>query len=362
MSNAALLGNVQTARGVAAAMVVLQHALAQTYNHPVPGIGRTMLLNETSFGNGVDIFFIISGFIMVYITAGRQSDEVRPGTFFLRRFLRVAPLYWLFTLLMIVATLASPGSVNKGLGSTWHVVSSFLFVPSPRPDGMLHPVLGLGWTLNYEFFFYSCFAVALFASARIAPIVVGGLFVVLALLHPLMPAGPLSFWTNPIIVEFALGMALARFFLARPRLPVVGVLAVGAVGVLTTFAFPMLIPDAPRLVVSGLPSFLVVAAFVLAPQRNWSGPVTGIGNASYAIYLSHPFALNLGTAVWRKAHLPAVAWLYVGFLVLLSLVVGYAVHRLVELPIEGQARRLRRRIERRDRAPAPAETGSAPAL
>lgn len=347
MSNAALLKNVQVARGLAAVMVVFQHALDQTSNHPVPGIARLKFLDGASLGNGVDIFFIISGFIMVYITSGRRSDEVRPVVFFLRRFLRVAPLYWLFTLLMVAATMASPGAVNAGLGSMWHVVSSFLFVPSPRPDGLMHPVLGLGWTLNYEFFFYTCFTIALFAPARTAPIIVSALFLVLALLNPIMPPGVMSFWTDSLIIEFVLGMALAGVFIAKRRLEAPIALLIGLAGVAATLALPTILEGAPRLVVSGLPSFLIVAAFALGPQGRWPAVAVAIGDASYALYLSHPFALNIGTALWRKLHMPPITAAYLSFLVIASLLVGYAVHRLVEMPIEVRVKRLRRYLEGR---------------
>ncbi len=346
MAKAILLPNVQVARGLAAAMVVAQHAFDQTHNHPIAGIAETSFFNKTSLGNGVDIFFVISGFIMVYITGSDKSDEVRPGTFFLRRLQRVAPLYWLFTLLMIAAALANPGSVNKGLGSAWHVVSSFLFIPSERPDGMLHPVLGLGWTLNYEFFFYSVFALALFAGRHRAPFIVSGLFVLLAIFGSYAPHGALSFWSKSIILEFVMGMALAGLFLTGRRMNMPAAIAVAAIGIAATLFFPLLIPEAPRFVVSGLPSLAIVAVAVLSAQRASARLPAMIGDASYAIYLSHPFALNITTAIWRKAHLPAVTALYLAALFCASLILGYIVHRLVEMPIARYVKRLRPYIER----------------
>lgn len=342
------LDNIQVARGLAAAMVVVQHSVAQLNNHPIAGMRSITLFSEKGFGNGVDLFFVISGFIMVYITANRRGSDGSPWSFFLNRLMRVAPLYWIFTVLMIAVATVTPGSVNEGIGSTWQVVASFLFIPAPRADGLMHPVLGLGWTLNYEFFFYTCFAFSMLLPRAIGPFVVALLFAALAIANPVMGGGILGFWSDPIILEFVLGMGIALLFLRGMRLtPGVAVL-VGAGGLAAGMYLPGAVPWAHRVFVSGVPSAFVIAAFALAPQRAWPAIPMAIGNASYALYLSHPFALNVTTKAWQMLRLPNERFLYAAALCIAALVAGYLVHRLVERPIERVARRMRGRGDRQD--------------
>ena len=131
---------VQYLRAVAASMVVLFHSEAQ--------LSRAALSMDSSLSwlaSGVDIFFVISGFIMWTSTAPPRS--VRPLEFWRRRIWRIVPLYWIVTTFMIVVLLIFPAFVKTGQFEVWHAVTSFLFLPSIHPvTGMLQPVLVPGWS------------------------------------------------------------------------------------------------------------------------------------------------------------------------------------------------------------------------
>ncbi len=81
--------------------------------------------------------------------------------------IRLWPTYALFTVLMLIAMAVIPGMLNHPTIDPAHTVASFAFIPWPEPgDGLFFPVLGQGWTLNYEMFFYACFAATMLAPSR----------------------------------------------------------------------------------------------------------------------------------------------------------------------------------------------------
>jgi len=149
---------IQYLRAFAAMSVVWLHAIEQ-----MPGAGATFDLH---FGaSGVDVFFVISGFIMLATTRGRDTTA---AGFLVRRLLRVAPLYWLATLAMLAGSLLAPAAFHTLRYSAATVVESLLFIPhwSLAFPGNAWPVLVPGWTLNYEMFFYVLFALSLALPAR----------------------------------------------------------------------------------------------------------------------------------------------------------------------------------------------------
>ncbi len=155
-----LIHPIQYLRGIAALMVVWHH-----------GVGQLATL-ETYFPfrfgtSGVDLFFVISGFIMVVTTAGR---DVTPTEFIARRFVRVVPLYWVLTLALAATALVAPSLFRSVTLTAVSLIQSLLFIPhfSPSHAGMIWPVLVPGWTLNYEMFFYVVFAASLAFSHRLA--------------------------------------------------------------------------------------------------------------------------------------------------------------------------------------------------
>ncbi len=323
--NVPRLPGLQALRGLAALMVLIGHVLAEAEHYfalPLPG-------DAMPWTRGVDIFFVISGFV---ITLSAQRYIGRPRAFLWRRLLRVAPLYYLFTTLMVMALLLMPGAVKDTPLDPAQIISSYTFIPYARPDGRIAPVLSLGWTLNYEVFFYSLMALCL---ALPRPLVAAsGLLAALATLG--LTIGfhlpPLAFWTNPLVLEFLFGIALARLWQSgwtRPD-PVLctAFLALGFALLITLNPLPL-----PRFLAAGVPAALIVAAGTLfCPTRMAPGQL--LGDASYALYLSHRFALRAATVLLLPL-LPATplgAWVYVGTTCLLALGFGILSHLFLERP------------------------------
>ena len=202
--------SVQMLRALAAAMVVLHHIQLNL----ALGFGLPEALPNLAVGSaGVDIFFGISGFVMVI-----SSDRLfaRPGaakTFITRRLIRIVPLYWAVTSIYVVAL---------GGGYTLaHTLASYLFVPFPGPGGVMQPVHVVGWTLNYEMFFYALFALAIALPRRRAVCVLTVAMIVFVAAGKILPSAidALAFWSRPIMLNFVLGLALGLAYLEGWRLP-----------------------------------------------------------------------------------------------------------------------------------------------
>ena len=110
---------------------------------------------------GVDIFFVISGFIMVYASSRWFGSARAPRVFLAHRIARIVPLYWATMMVYLAVLLLTPWLLNSEYLAPHFVIASFLFIPAARPDGLVQPLYSLGWTLNYEMFFYALFAIAI---------------------------------------------------------------------------------------------------------------------------------------------------------------------------------------------------------
>jgi peptidoglycan/LPS O-acetylase OafA/YrhL len=337
-SPAPYLPNLQVMRFVAAFMVLLGHLLHETADHRVPLMHALRDRSGIEWGSGVDLFFVISGFVMYYLSYEKFGRRKYPLEFLNRRLVRVVPLYWLFTTLMLLALWQLPGQIRHADVSWRAVLASYFFYPMTRPDGLVRPILGLGWTLEYEMFFYACFALALLARRRIGMFALGAVFLIGAACRPWIPSGatPLLFWCDPVILEFALGILVAHLYRRGVRLsrPVQWLFMATGVGlmILTT---PL---GWNRLFWAGLPALLLVAGAALGPTWRARWMELG-GDSSYSLYLSHPFTLNLLALLWIWLRLPPSGVLYVLSGMLACVLVGALVYQLVEAPLLKQLRR-----------------------
>ena len=335
------LDALQVLRAVAALAIVLHHTLADAASLALAqGQAAPMPYLVEPLAAGVDLFFVISGFVMVYAS---RRDFAVPGAapaFVMKRLIRIVPLYWLVTTLFLFVAYVLPERVHGGPAEALTILQSYLFIPALRFDGTIQPVFSLGWTLNYEMMFYALFALALFMPR--GPAIVA----LLAVLAGLAVAGnamagasvPVRFWTSPIILEFALGVLIGEayirgFALALPLAAIAAALGLALVCMAD-------IPQSGwyRLSSWGLGAGFVVAGAALAPWRRLATvplPLVALGDASYALYLTHPFAMRLMSMLWSKAGLAATVGSspYILFAVAAAVVLALATHRLVEVPV-----------------------------
>jgi exopolysaccharide production protein ExoZ len=309
--------SVQYLRAIAALLVVLHHA-----RNP-----KTWLFNplEHFMGGttGVDIFFVISGFIMFTAARGEQV-----GTFVWRRLARVAPLYWIATLLML--TLAVLGGEVQTAERVVSLVKSLLFFPHFSVDfpDQVWPYFIPGWTLNYEMFFYALFAVGI-AVGR--PLVATSCIIVCltALGLAVEPEEAIGLtYTNLLLLEFLAGMWIGYVHAKHGFRSLLGVLL--------PIGFVLIFLVGENVILRGLcAAAILVGALALESVMPKLSLPKALGDASYAIYLFHVPALFVATAFVRR--LPLEGWLQFAVMIAvcmgLSMLVGLAVRRFVEQPL-----------------------------
>lgn len=267
--------SIQYLRAIAALAVVVLHWSGGHARSPLHG--------------GVDMFFVISGFVMVTSTDGRG---VSFGKFMTARIERIVPLYW-FATLWAAAVLIGAGHWPTAFD--W--IYSLLFIP--HTSALHHalprePILGPGWTLCYEMFFYLVFGATLFLKARRQAIALTAIFLGLFALRPLLAdtGATGSSFTGPLLFEFLAGSFIGWWSLATPR-PILS-LPWAAVVLVAGLAFGAGIhainPATPRVIGFGIPAACFVIAAVAAEHKIGAvalKPLVFLGDASYAIYLFH---------------------------------------------------------------------------
>jgi len=290
------IDNVQFLRFLAAAGVLFSH----TADLVLPHDSMVWAIPWTA---GVDLFFVISGFIMALLTQGHFGQPGAASRYFLRRLVRIVPSYWFFTGMMILTVLLFGGQVRHTTADPAQIITSLGFIPWPRHDGRLDPILSQGWTLNYEMFFYACFAAAL-TTRRGLPLL-AAVFITLVAVHPFVPDRwfVLKFYSSPIILEFVGGIGLARLSMAGVRLPRAGPVLCAAASAML-YVLIRNLGNVDRALLFGVPALVLAAGFILAPDPRQLGPTGRFlrfgGDASYTLYLSHPFSVNAVVLLWRS--------------------------------------------------------------
>jgi exopolysaccharide production protein ExoZ len=341
------LSSIQYLRGIAAMMVVLVHADFQ-----LSRMGLEFGLEKLA--SGVDIFFIISGLIM-WISISRSPDRTAVQ-FFRDRIVRIVPLYWGATFAIAAIAVVAPRLMQSTQFDVPLLVASLFFVAWPNPlTGGYEPLVVMGWTLNLEMFYYLLIALAMTLTRDLASrfALLVGLVVAAVAALSLLPAlpGALRFYGNNIILEFAFGHGLGWVWLNRR--PVAGPVWWGVC--LAGFALLLIQPfpaSTPHALGIGIPATLVVAGAVFAPPFR-SALLLQLGDSSYSLYLSHAIVLSALAQVWRQIDLSALPPLvFVLVAIGTSVLAGWIIYRVVEVPITAFAAQLLRHEKRRPRASA----------
>ena len=341
MPQTATLLSVQILRALAAAMVMIGHAAYEA--ETIAGkLGQALpQLRFVDWAFGVDVFFVISGFIMLHTSDG-FGGLAGPKRFLMRRLIRVVPLYWLMTSALLIGAFAVPGMLNTPVDGWRMALASYLFIPFATQAGDVHPVLGLGWTLNYEMFFYAFFALSMLAPLRWAAAAMACSFTVFvwAGMHFQFGSVQLRFWTNPIILEFLFGAGLGLALKAGLRLGAFAAPALALAGCLGAVALGPafgLAQDLPPLLRNGVPAAMIVAGAVLGPALPASRFVlvlAALGDASYSLYLTHPFSIRPLRNLWLGLAGPQVPLVIYLLAACAAAVTGaLLVYHLVERPM-----------------------------
>nr|WP_320022126.1 acyltransferase [uncultured Draconibacterium sp.] len=287
--------SVQMLRGIAALSVIICHL----------GLGSGKF--------GVDLFFSISGFIMMLVTERSCVDFLK------KRLLRICPIYYSLTIMAIGVAFVAPNLLRSPTSDLSLILRSFLFV------GGENPIVGVGWTLNYEMFFYFVFFLSFTIShnyRHIVASVILGTIVLLGLLVKFENSYFL-FYTNPILLEFSLGMFAYKILFKTKIKPSIVYLLLAIVIYGSLFFYNI---HAIRLISMGIPTFI---AFVLTVKslQNYGIPklLVVIGNISYSLYLTHTFVISTISKILFNQH--TVPFTFIGVLsgiVITGIAIGIA--------------------------------------
>jgi peptidoglycan/LPS O-acetylase OafA/YrhL len=281
--------SIQVLRGIAALLVVTEHI---------------RWMNRGAFG--VDVFFIISGFMMMLSTQKNRTH------FWRKRLLRILPPYYLLTLLTYVLLLLFPNMFEQTSHNPVYLVKSLLFIPFDIGGGVLQPIYRIGWTVNCEMFFYLLFGIAMHISFRFRGLICTGFLLGMAALGRWLPGSfaPITFYGAPIMLEFALGMGLyavaKRLYdmtlnastRSKGWMKMMSICCIGAgVGLLVCMVLTkqqVNILGFGRLLYWGVPAaFCVLLFFLGGLSLPMPKPLVGLGDMSYSIYLVHYFPILL---------------------------------------------------------------------
>lgn len=354
--------SVQLLRGVAAMLVVFNHAalLARDAKES-SGVGSLvpsrMLTDLGEFG--VDLFFVISGFVMA-LGAHRFAGLRGAVVFLVQRINRIAPLFYL-ACLVLAAWMLGTGAETNFERAAW--LNSLTFIPFFDDTRYSWPIHYLGWTLAFEFVFYLFVFAQIVLRLGAKPLVLL-VAVAAAPLFNDVASGERVVWhffTNPMLWEFALGVTAFVLWdaglLQRTRW-VGSASLVLAFAILAAFAWntesgwfflaedPIHDGDsAARALYWGVPAFLIFCFTVTrAPLGHGRFAAVGrrLGDASYSLYLSHLFVMMVAAKAAQLLPLPPVAVLVIA--IVASAVTGVLVYALVEKPLlEVGQRAIRRR-------------------
>ncbi len=340
--------NIQVLRGIAAMMVVVHHAIGQ-----IPGIEKTfvgLFGHANVWASGVDIFFLISGFVIALTIA---KPKLSVTDFITGRIARIVPLYWVFTLLLAAGALLVPSALKTTQITTPTLLKSLFFIPHTNLTftDQIWPILVPGWSLNYEMFFYAVVAVGLVAYRECLLSYLTTIFVTLVAIGLVSRfKAPIAVtYVDPLMLLFLFGTVLAA---AHQR----GIFARHAwltwcllVGVLV-LAGPQLSAKAGMETVQVFAGCTLIVTGALALEGQGRALTARLplllGDASYSIYLSHLFVLGAVRALWGKLHLPdtgpVAMTLYFAVALLACATAGIIIYRTLEQPLLTAARSLQR--------------------
>ncbi|MBV7314838.1 acyltransferase [Shewanella sp. NIFS-20-20] len=252
------------------------------------------------FHIGVDIFFVISGFIMIAVLSRVKVFDAKYVVKFLKaRFIRIIPQYFLVTFVIYIGYVYifnNPRELDYK-----DLLTSLIFIPYKTVDGV-YPVLGVGWTLNYEMLFYAVLALSILILRNCYVL---GVFIIFSGLavsghFSLFSSTPLIFWSKPIILGFLAGMLLGIFYFKNSTFYSVRYLYLFTLCILL-FVFGLY---TQHMIVA----ILTVGVLLLLENNGAARKVfksrvfVFLGNTSYTLYLLHQPVLSLFGKVFDKLY------------------------------------------------------------
>jgi peptidoglycan/LPS O-acetylase OafA/YrhL len=288
---------------------------------------------------GVDVFFCISGFMIMF------STHENTAHFLSKRLIRILPLYYLMTLFTFVLLLVFPGMFAVTSASASSLIKSLCFIPFDIGGGILQPIVRIGWTVQCEICFYLFFLLAMKINHRLRGLIASAFIAIPVVLATLFPTASvvLSFYGDPVMLEFSFG--ILSYYIVRslygklkegPNRKVVLPLLIACISLLFVLLIPSKLYIVPlgflRPLIWGLPALLIVLLFgVLDCYLVMPRPLVQLGNISFSVYLLHYYpVMFLDRAVFGFDEFSPANLLGVAFAIALTVVLASVSYVLIE--------------------------------
>ncbi len=319
----------------AAVMIVVYHAHSIASKNAAHQ-GIRIFTEPTWWYACIDLFFVMSGFLMVHMGRPLYGSPRGALVFASRRLIRIPPLFWLYTIVFSIAWRLMPALPGSTPISFVRVAENLLFVPDAHPAIIL-----VAWTIYFEMFFYVIFGLTLMLSFRHGPWAAIAVLVSLTVVGLLPGAAQSRFeiWTDPFLLDFCLGIGVAVLFFRGATLHPFGRLVLILIALLALAALPELgSRNFLRVATYGLSAACAVAVATwrngdTLPER-WSKLIRVACAGTYSLYLFHITVLKLFEAIYfRLVSGPAACYGYIVIGCVLSLFGGWFAYRFVERPL-----------------------------
>lgn len=325
--------------------VVLFHLMTIEQKY---GGTQTILPDFFNFGMfGVDLFFVISGFVMIAVTRGKFQNLKQAMRFLYHRSSRIYPTYWFYSLLVLGVFLFKPTLVNSSQGNEVNILTSFLLLPSEKL-----PLVMVGWTLIHEMYFYLVYFIFLLLVAEkhlIKALVSWVLVIVMVNIYFELSSPLEKVIFHPLTIEFVMGCFLGIYFFRtinknKTRNSLL-FLAASAVFIVSIYGHNLYQSYTGhiepqnwwRVLIFGIPAITIVFCFMSAERNGFiiHSSIVNIGDASYSIYLSHILTLSAAGRVWSEVSLDSVSdnLVILPALMILVIAVGMLSFRYIEKPL-----------------------------
>lgn len=343
---------LQAFRGIAALMIVILHS---RINYPANESNQISNWLFSAGGAGVDLFFIISGFIMVYTTKKSDGTFLYSTQFAIKRITRIVPVYFIVSFVFYILMLIAYKSIN----ATYHfnfvdLLKSYLFIPldlsSASPPFFGSPVLHVGWSLNYEMYFYLIIFISLIfkrfrwlifstwiiVTLIVLPTILTNEFTFIGT-HSYNFDGYLNIITSPLIWEFVIGVVIGWIYFTPLKFPNPLVARyIAWISVAFTFWWIISgIKGGVGITHWGFPLAIMVFCFVIASKTyDFKVPkgLIWLGNISFSLYLVHPIITDISAVLlWETPARVAIQDpSFLPLMIILSLALASLSHHFLE--------------------------------
>ncbi|PUE08622.1 hypothetical protein B9Z51_06635 [Limnohabitans sp. T6-5] len=317
---------IQALRFIAAVSVALTHATFYIKTRIDPG----MTIWEVG-SQGVQIFFVISGFVMALSSGAIINQPVKWSQFIVRRLARIAPLYWLMNLVKL-ATLAMLPGFLLAKPDFQNIILSLLFIPSRNENGIVETFYGVGWTLNFEMFFYLLVTIFLYFKKPVivySALALGFFLSLGAFRQEEWPA--VTYLFHPYLANFIWGLLIAKVASKiEMNRPFLGSLLIAISGY-----WIFINPIHPTMNLLGIQYAALVFGLLMLEFKSKDNIPKFLlfgGEFSYSLYLTHAMVGPIAALLISKMGIHSITASLI-FMLVIMLLVAAACFVYIEKPI-----------------------------